>query len=86
MRQKKKNCLIFHPHPLPSHPPLLCPRGSSGTAGETLPHRDGATGSEDQGLSERVLLRSVMWKTQLSQSVSHILSYVGDTDSDVFHL
>lgn len=35
------------------------PRRSSGTAGETLPHRDRTTGSEDQGLSKWVLLRSV---------------------------
>lgn len=49
----------------PSHPPRLSPRGPSGTAGETLPHRDRATGSEDQGLSERVLLWSVIGETQL---------------------
>ena len=41
-----------------AHPPCS-PRRSSGTAGEALPHRDWAAGSEDQGLSERILLRSV---------------------------
>lgn len=55
----KTYCLIFNPLTLPSRPPPLSPRGSSGTAGETFPHRDRATGSEDQGLSERVLLWSV---------------------------
>lgn len=39
--------------------PVSTPRRSTGTAGETLPHWDGTTGSEDQGLSERVLFRSV---------------------------
>lgn len=68
--------LIPHQCSLTSHRPLLFPRGPTGTAGETLPHRDRATGSEDQGLSERVLLRSVMWQTRLARHVSHIFSQV----------
>lgn len=65
----------FYPLSLPSRPALLSPRGSTGTAGETLPHRDRATGSKDQGLSERVLLWSVMWQTQQMWCVSRSLQY-----------
>uniref|UniRef100_A0A665TDP9 PTB domain-containing protein n=1 Tax=Echeneis naucrates TaxID=173247 RepID=A0A665TDP9_ECHNA len=63
--------LIFH-QCSPSHAPPLSPRGSSGTAGETLPHRDWATGSEDQGLSERVLLRKFICSGVPAFNYSHL--------------
>lgn len=67
-------------------PLLSSHRGSSGTAGETFPHRNRATGSEDQGLSERVLLRSVFVRHCGCGDMSDIFSYIQDTETDPFHM
>lgn len=77
-----KDISFFDPLTLPSRPPPLSPRGSSGTAGETFPHRDGATGSEDQRLSKRVLLWSV-YVRDTTATMFYIFSYVQNTKTDL---